>query len=123
MKSLCQQCFCFDCAWHMRFEEVEGWTAKKTTLTFCNGEIVESYQVTDCPLFRARDGSRWVQVSLDDVTRLLGIQRGTYTRAVVIEGRKSRELAKKGFELRTERVIEGDREVWNYFIRKKEKQA
>lgn len=76
----------------MRFEEVEGWTAKKTTLTFCNGEVVESYQVTDCPLFRARDGSRWVQVSLDDVTRLLGIQRGTYTRAVVIEGRKSREL-------------------------------
>ena len=31
-ESLCAECFNFGCAWHERFEPVEGWTAEPTTV-------------------------------------------------------------------------------------------
>lgn len=120
MESICQQCFCFDCAWHKRFEEVDGWTAQRTKITNEHGIVIDSFCVERCPLYRARDGSKWIAVSFADVVRLLGKKSSGPIEEAIAAGRKHREFAEKGVEVRIERVLVDEKEKRRYFIREKE---
>ena len=57
MRSLCQQCFCFTCPWHVSFKETPGWTAKETVI-YEGGSEIKSFLVIECPFYKSRDGSK-----------------------------------------------------------------
>lgn len=81
-ETICWGCKnCTRCSWADGIP-VKGWTATKTIVRDHCGDF-ESYLVTDCPQFK---GDTKMQVTKDDIARIVGIKRYTIDRYLSTKG-------------------------------------
>ena len=82
--NICFNCkkACGGCPWteidsstnRPKFTPVPGWTATKTKLNMARGVIIDSYHITECPLFDKDDEREVVisgELSVNDIQVLL----------------------------------------------------
>lgn len=55
--SCAKACGGSDCPWANKLQPVEGWTAKPKTICGNNKHPIETFHITECPLYE-KDGSR-----------------------------------------------------------------
>lgn len=114
MRSLCQQCFCFTCPWHVSFKETPGWTAKETVI-YEGGSEIKSFLVIECPFYKSRDGSRWIEVSLEHILSITGGKRDSFSRSSATTKLKD-NLRECGFELKIKRTEANEKRI--FFIKR-----
>lgn len=100
--SLCEECFNFNCSWHLNFVPVKGWSAKPTILKD-HQKTMSSYRVERCPEFKARDGG-YIRISTQNLAQLLDMSHRTLMRELAVNGNTlSNKLWKKGYMLMSHR--------------------
>lgn len=57
-QTLCWECDRPDCPWMQKLEAVPGWTAESTTIKNRERDVVNSYHVISCPMFRKTEDKK-----------------------------------------------------------------
>ena len=50
------------CPWSNTFTPITGWTAKPTVIKEGKKPIIESFQISNCPLFEKQDCANWAEI-------------------------------------------------------------
>lgn len=100
--SLCQSCFCSNCAWHTQFKPVEGWTAIPTKIIQGNKhDTMQSFNVIDCPMYTPREQDKgYTEVSKSDFAELLNISYKRFI-SILYKGELAEEARKRGYVFKT----------------------